>query len=136
MEAVQQSIDEQRGILQPRKIPATAGNMKGRPLNPEQPDSEERGRDNRGDIQSHGRYVEPRFGSRFSSADSSLYARAASVAGVLVDQRRQLDRRLSTGDSNRIDTLVHRLLELDGGAQANVVHLLESVLALAAPPSR
>jgi len=75
-------------------------------------------------------------GKRFSGADASLYARAASVAGVLVDQRRQLERLGDRPGTGPVLAAAHRLLDLDDGARDEVVRLLDAVLALARSRAR
>ena len=81
-------------------------------------------------------------GVRFSSDDAALYARAASVAGVLVDQRRQLDL-LSAGATDasgplrdRIDGAIRRLVRSDPSRLEEVARLLESLEAIAATGDR
>ena len=89
--------------------------------------------------------------TQFGSEAATLYARAASVAGVLVDQRRQLDllgasiaatpsqvlaARDAEGPRERINAAVQRLAESDPGRLEQLAQLLESLEAVVSPGER
>jgi GAF domain-containing protein len=77
-------------------------------------------------------------GRRFTSADAALYARGASVAGLVVDQRRRLDA-LGEGGAHggeeaerRVAEAAARLARRGPAELATLARLLEAVEALAA----